>query len=81
MTREEIIKDLIEDMSKCGVFVGKYDAKNGSEEYMYGVDAVMEYLAYEVSDEYGDAFSEKFTKNMIDSENKIRGWHFSPYDI
>jgi hypothetical protein len=73
MTREEIIKELIEDMSKCGVFVGKYDAENGSEIYMYGVNAVMEYLAYEVSDEYGDAFSEKFTKNMIDSENKIRG--------
>jgi hypothetical protein len=73
MTREEMIKELIEDMSKCGVFIGKYDAENGSENFMYGVDAVMEYLAYEVSDEYGDAFSEKFTKNMIDSENKIRG--------
>ena len=37
---------------------------------MYGVSAVMEYLAYRVSDEYGDEFSEMFSKNMLDSENK-----------
>jgi len=71
MTREEMLKDLIEEMSKCGMFVGKYDAKNGSEKFMHGVSAVMEYLAYEVSEEYGNAFSEKFTKNMIDSENNV----------
>jgi hypothetical protein len=31
----------------------------------------MEYLAYEVSEEYGDNFSKTFIKNIIDSENKI----------
>ena len=71
MIREEIIKDLIEEMSKCGLFIGKYDAKNGNENFMYGINAVMEYLAYEVSREYGDNFSDMFIKNMIDSENKI----------
>ena len=38
---------------------------------MHGIGTVMEYLAYEVSEEYGDNFSDMFTKNMIDSENKI----------
>lgn len=70
MTKEEVIRSLIEEMSKCGLFVGKYDAKNGSEKFMYGVNAVMEYLAYEVSDEYGDKFSDMFVKNMLDSKNK-----------
>jgi hypothetical protein len=71
MTREEIIKDLIEEMSKCGLFIGKYDARNGNENFMHGINTVMEYLAYEVSREYGDNFSDMFLKNMIDSENKI----------
>lgn len=71
MTKEEIIKDLIEEMSKCGLFIGKYDARNGNENFMHGINTVMEYLAYEVSREYGDNFSDMFIKNMIDSENKI----------
>ena len=71
MTREDMIKDLIEKMSNCGLFIGKYDAKNGNENFMHGINTVMEYLAYEVSEEYGDNFSDMFTKNMLDSENKI----------
>jgi hypothetical protein len=71
MTREEMIKDLIEKMSECGLFIGKYDARNGNENFMHGIGTVMEYLAYEVSEEYGDNFSDMFTKNIIDSENKI----------
>lgn len=71
MTREDMIKDLIEEMSKCNLFVGKYDAKNGNENFMYGINTVMEYLAYEVSEKYGDNFSDMFIKNMIDSKNKI----------
>ena len=69
------IKDLVEDMSnKVGMFAGKYDAshnKNGVSEYMQGIQIVMEYLAYNVSDDYGDKFSEMFIQNMIDSEKKV----------
>ena len=71
MIREDVIKDLVEKMSNCGLFVGKYDAKNGDKDIMCGVLTVMEYLAYEVSEEYGDNFSNTFVKNMLDSENKI----------
>lgn len=71
MTREDMIKDLIEKMSKCGLFIGKYYAKNGNEDFMRGINTVMEYLAYEVSEEYGENFSDMFVKNMIDSKNKI----------
>lgn len=70
MTREEVIKQLIEEMSGCGLFVGKYDAENGSEKFMYGVNTVMEYLAYQVSEEYGEKFCEMFLENMIKSEKK-----------
>lgn len=71
MTREEIIKQLIEEMSECGLFVGKYDAENGSEQFMYGVDTVMEYLAYKVSEEYGDKFCGMFLENMVESKKRV----------
>lgn len=70
MVNTNTIKELIEEMSSCDLFIGKYDAKHGNEYYMYGVSAVMEYLAYRVSGEYGDEFSKMFTKNMLDSENE-----------
>jgi len=72
MTREEVIKDLIEEMtSEVGMFAGKYDAVNGSDKFMYGVATVMGHLAYLVSDEYGYAFEDKFLHNMTESEKKV----------
>lgn len=57
----------------CKMFVGEYNAENGSAEFMYGILAVMEYLAYNICDEEGDAFSDLFTKNMVISEQKAQG--------
>jgi hypothetical protein len=37
---------------------------------MYGISTVMEWIAYRVSEEEGDAFSDVFIKNMLDSERK-----------
>jgi hypothetical protein len=56
----------------CEMLVGKYDATNGSEVYMHGVNMVMEWIAYRVSDEDGDAFCELFVKNMCESEQKAK---------
>ena len=72
MTKEEMIKELIEEMSECDLFIGKYDARNGNKDFMYGIQTVMEYLSYKVSDEYGENFSNTFLKNMVDSESKVR---------
>ena len=70
INEKEILKGIIEEMSEIGIFTGKYDAKNGKEDFMYGISTVMECLAYMVSDEYGDSFSDAFVKNLIDSEQK-----------
>lgn len=67
----EVIKELIKEMSKCNLFIGKYDAKNGNEDFMYGVLAVMEFLTYMISEEYGMKFSEMFFENMIDSKKNM----------
>ena len=65
---KKVLKNIIEELRECGMFEGRYDAKNGSSVFMYGIETVMEYLAYRVSDEYGDNFSDIFTQNLIISE-------------
>ena len=57
----------------CGMFVGNYDAKNGSAKFMHGISAVMEHIAYSICDEQGDDFSNLFIKNIIASEQKAQG--------
>lgn len=61
------------DIMNSGVnlFKGIYDAENGDVSFMYGIEAVMEYLAYKVSEADYDNFSELFTQNIIDSEKDI----------
>lgn len=68
INEKEMLKGIIEEMRECGMFEGRYDAKNGSSVFMYGIETVMEYLAYKISDEYGDNFSDIFTQNLIISE-------------
>lgn len=74
-TVQDAYRIVLNDMmnSGCGLLVGKYDAKNGNEKYMFGVDTVMEWIAYKVSEAQGDDFSELFTKNMVESQKKARG--------
>lgn len=74
-TVQDAYRIVFNDMmnSGCCLLVGKYDAKNGNEKYMFGVDTVMEWIAYKVSEAQGDDFSELFTKNMVESQKKARG--------
>lgn len=70
---QEAYRIVFNDMmnSGCGLLVGEYDAVNGSPQFMHGVDMVMEWIAYKVSEEQGDDFSDLFTENMIKSEKKL----------
>lgn len=70
LTREEkqTIQKVVEHMCECGLFCGRYDATNGSKKFMYGINTVMEYLTYLVSEEFGEQFSSEFLKNMKKSE-------------
>lgn len=71
-TIQDAYRIVFNDMmnSGCGILVGEYDAKNGSEKYMYGVSTVMEWIAYRVNEETGYDFSDLFTKNLIKSIDK-----------
>ena len=68
---KKVIEKVVDGMTECGLFCGRYDAKNGSAEFMHGISTVMDYLAYLVSENYVAEFEEKFLKNMIESEKKV----------
>lgn len=67
---KKVIEKVVDGMTECGLFCGRYDAKNGSAEFMHGIATVMEYLAYQVGEDYGAEFEDKFLKNMIESEKR-----------
>ena len=58
-------KIVLEDMKKCDLLCGKYDAKNGNEHFMCDVSLVMEWIATRAGDE---EFCKKFDENLIGSE-------------
>lgn len=60
----EILKKIIENMRKCGLFAGKFDAKNGNVNFMYGIETVMEYLTGLISEEYHDELEKEFMTNF-----------------
>ncbi len=59
---------VFDELCKCPLFCGSYDARNGKEDYMYGISAVMENIAYGVSEECHDRFEERFLQNMTRCE-------------
>ena len=64
-----VFNDMIN--SECDLLVGKYDAKNGNKDFMYGINTVMEWSAYRVIEKHGEEFSAMFFDNMIDSKKKV----------
>ena len=70
MNKEEI-RQLVSKMMECPMFRGEYDAKHGSESFMYGISTVMEYLASCVDDTFYQSVSDGFTRNMVKSQKKV----------
>ena len=59
-----ILKKIVENMRECGLFAGKFDAKNGNVNFMYGIGTVMEYLTSLISEEYCDEYQKEFINNF-----------------
>lgn len=66
---EMVLNDIVE--SRCDLFLGSYDAKNGNKDFMHGINTVMEFIAYKVSEEQGNEFSRLFFDNLIKSEKTL----------
>jgi hypothetical protein len=70
MDKQTAYKIVFDDLCKCDMFKGIYDAEHGSDKYMHGVSAVMESIACNVSEECYETFSDMFITNMCKSEEK-----------
>lgn len=68
---------VFKNLCKCDLFIGKYDAKNGNPNFMYGIATVMENLAYLISENVGQTYHTTFTNNLIKSENKVKKSRFT----
>ena len=72
-TVQDAYRIVLNDMlnSGCGLLVGKHDWKNGKPDFMYGIQTVMEWIAYKVSETDGDYFSDLFVRNLIESKKVV----------
>lgn len=78
MSKKEAFEIVLNEMKDISLFMGKYDATHGSDKYMHGISTVMEYIAYNISDEVGDEFSNTFLNNMIASEEYAEELRHAP---
>ena len=68
---KRVIKKVVDKMfADRGLFAGNYDARNGNEDFMYGISTTMEYFTHLVDENYGIEFSDKFIMNMLKSWRK-----------
>lgn len=67
-TNEKLVlkKIIVEAMEEVGLLRGKYDKLNGNPHFIYGINTVMEYFAYQVSDDFGEEVSNIFYNNMFE---------------
>ena len=75
MTKQEAYKIVYNDILNrdIGLFLGRFDAKNGKPEFMYGIITLMEFIAYESSEKDYDDFQKIWFENFqksIDNAKK-----------
>lgn len=74
MTKQDAYRIVYNDILNCGcgLFQGKFDARNGNDKFMYGINTVMELIAYNVSEQDYEDFQEIWHKNFEKSLDKAR---------
>ena len=70
INKSDAYKIVYNDLINCSLFAGKYDAINGSQSFMHGIETIMGYIAEEVSPAEHKRFDELFSENMTLSLEK-----------
>ena len=70
MNKTEAYKIVYNDLKKVPMFVGKYDAIHGKEDFMFGICTVMEFIANEINEPTYEDFSTMWVGNVLDSYAK-----------
>lgn len=68
VTEKEVFRYVYDKLTEIPLFIGIYDAKNGSEDYEYGIETVMEVLA----DRAGcyDEYQKLVLDNIVSSKKR-----------
>ena len=70
-TLKNAYKLVYNDMVKTGgLFVGRFDAKNGNKNFMYGIGTAMEFIALSAGEQTYDDFEKIWSENFIESLDK-----------
>lgn len=70
LTKKEAYRIVFDDLIKCGLFAGSYDARNGDMNFIFGIGTVMENIA--LSAGVYDFYTELFSKNIEKSKEKAK---------
>ncbi len=63
---------VFDDLCHSRMFLGFYDAFNGNEQYMGGIETVMEVIAERgYGSDFAEYFTEEFANNLRRSEENI----------
>ena len=66
----EASRIVLNQLLEYNMFKGAYDARNGKPEFIYGIQTVIENIAYNIDEETGDKISDMITRNIVESMNK-----------
>lgn len=72
MTKQDAYRIVYNDILNrdIGLFLGRYDAKNGNFDFMCGIGTVMEFIANEVSEMDCEDFQNIWCENLQKSIDK-----------
>lgn len=70
MDKAKAFEIVYNELIKCPLFCGKFDATHGNREYMYGICTVMENIAFHVSEDTYDEYSIMWCDNILESVGK-----------
>ena len=75
MTKQDAYRIVYNDILNrdIGLFLGKFDAKNGKPEFMYGIRVLMDFIAYKKREKDYDDFQKIWFENFqksIDNAKK-----------
>ena len=72
MELKKVYQMVFNDLRKCPMFQGRYDAINGNPYYMSGIETVMEVIANRgYGEDFAEEFSNEFTDNMLRSRENV----------
>ena len=74
MTKQDAYRIVYNDILNrdIGLFLGRFDAKNGKSEFMYGIATLIDFISYESSEADYDDFQKIWSENFQKSIDKAK---------